>query len=140
MPVSRKKHHGSGKKPAAKPTAPLLLFGGHIGQLPPELQTAVREKFTAREREQLERSFIRTEAAGRTAGAKANADLLWCVILRIAHDRLGADAPQLAMMTRLAGEYIEDVRDGRLRIGDIRSSLLTDGLAVEAPANRAEGG
>ena len=127
MPVSRKKHHGSGKKPQPKSAqAPRTLYGGHIGQLPPELQTAIREKFTARERELLEKSFIRTEIAGSAAGSKEIAALLWCVSLRIAHDRLGADAPQLAMMTQLADEYLEDVRDGRLTTENIRTSLLTD--------------
>ncbi len=128
MPVSRKKHHGSGKKPTGTPKAPVLLFGGHIGKLPPELQTAIREKLTARERELLEKSFIRTEIAGSAAGSKEIAALLWCVSLRIAYDRLGADVPQLAMMTQLADEYLEDVRDGRLTTENIRTSLLTDGL------------
>lgn len=131
MPESRKKHHEK-RTPQKGKQLPekRLVFGGHLGQMPPELQTAVRERFSVGEMEALERCFRRAERAGSDQGAKEAASLIWLATLRIAHDRLGAEREALEEMVTLTDEYLKDILEGRLSLEDIRRSLVSDGLDI----------
>ena len=54
----------------------------------------------------------------------------WAIVFRVLHDRFGFETEQKALLYDTAVEYLEDIRDGRIKLQELMSTLEEDGIRL----------
>lgn len=122
MAQSKKRKHGSGKKPTP-----------HMDKL--ALRQSLREKLTDEEIQELEREIRASiqhsaeEVQARTA--QENYLRHWAVTIRVLRDRFGWGKERILRLWNLCIEYLEDLQDGRITAEEMLRVLeREDGITI----------
>lgn len=132
MPVSKKAKHGRRPPPSQGSRKIRLNKPSMIEALSPELRDALKAKLTREEAINLEVQWRKLEQQALREALQEALDTVYLVIFRIILDRLGADQEKTAELVALVRDYLCDMAEGRLRPADLRSSLLADGVDLDA--------
>lgn len=122
MAQSKKRKHGSGKKPTP-----------HMDKL--ALRQSLRAKLTDEENQELEREIRASiqhsaeEVQARTA--RENYLRHWAVTIRVLRDRFGWGKERILRLWNLCIEYLEDLQDGRITAEEMLRVLeREDGITI----------
>lgn len=122
MAQSKKRKHGSGKKPTP-----------HMDKL--ALRESLREKLTDDELQELEREIRASikhgleEVQERTM--QESYVRHWAVTMRVLRDRFGWGKERILRLWNLCIEYLEDIQDGRITAQEMLNVLeREDGITI----------
>lgn len=118
MPTSKRKKHGSGKKPAQRVSKA-------------ELSDALRAKFTLQELEELQREINLLVERERAAATEAAYRRQFAVMMRVLRDRFAFGRDRLHRLWDACLEYIHDIDAGHMTTQEMLDTLEhEDGIRI----------